>query len=224
LIWVLSTGYSQDSKPNIIYIFDPICSWCYTFNPVMEKLHAKYKDKIDFTVVAGGMITGPKVRTVSEIAEYILEGYSDMEKLSGVKFGEPYLELVKEGSTVLSSVKPCQSVVAFRSLKPELVLNYSHDLQKIFFLKGYNLNEDSTYRSIAKKYNIDEQVFLDKMVSDSIKTATLLDFKKVEEAGVSGFPTLIMRINGQVILITEGFEKLEKLEKKIDKILKQHNG
>ena len=223
-IWVLNTGFAQDSKPNIVYIFDPMCSWCYTFNPIMEKLHAKYKHKVNFTVVTGGMIVGPKVRTISEIAEFIIAGHKDMQNMTGVTFGKPYLDLVKEGSTILSSERPSRAVVAFRNQNPEMAIEFSHHLQKLFFLEGYNLNEDSTYLKIAERFDLNGKNFLLKMDSDTIKTATLQDFKKVEDAGISGFPTLLMRINGKVILITEGFEQLDKLEKKIEKILKQHNG
>ena len=190
----------------------------------MEKIQEKYAGKINFTVVTGGMITGDKVRTISQISDYILAGYKDMELKSNVKFGDNYINLVKEGSTVLHSDKPCKAVVAFRIMDPSKSLNFSHDLQRKLFLYGSSLNEDSTYHNISKEYGIDGIQFLKKMKSDSVKLDLLNDYKKVEEGGITGFPTLIMRINGQVILINTGFEKFEKLEKKIDKILKQHKG
>ncbi|MBC7390222.1 MAG: DsbA family protein [Opitutaceae bacterium] len=223
-IWVLNTGFAQNSKPNVVYIMDPMCSWCYTFNPIMEKLHAKYKHKVDFTVVTGGMIVGAKVRTISEIAEYIIAGHMDMQNMTGVTFGKPYFDLVNEGATILSSERPSRAIVAFRTQNSEKAIDFSHDLQRLFFQEGFNLNEDSTYLKMAQKFDLNGKDFLLRMESDSVKTSTLQDFKKVEDAGISGFPTLLMRINGKVILITEGFEQFDKLEKKIEKILKQHNG
>ncbi len=211
---------AQEPKPTIIYIFDPICGWCYTFNPVIEHLHARYKHKVDFVVVSGGMITGKRMRPISEMSEFILSGYKDMENLTGAHFGEKYLKMVETGTEMLDSEKPSFALTAFKTILPEKVVAFAHLLQKAHFEKGQSYHNDSTYVELARSFNINEKLFIEKMNSDSIKIATHLDFKKTEESGISSFPTMLLQINGKVTLLAEGFNQKEYFEKKMDKMLK----
>lgn len=210
---------AQEQKVTIIYIFDPICGWCYSFNPVIEKLHAKFKDKVNFTIVSGGMIIDKKVRPISNLTEFILSGYEDMQNLTGVKFGEAYIQMVTEGKELLDSERPARAMTAFQSLHPEKSLEFAQKLQEAHFKHGKSLNNESTYHHLAKEFGIDADAFVSLMNSEKIKEATRNDFKKVEEAGINGFPTLLIKIKNQVMPITQGFEKYEKLEKKIEKLL-----
>ena len=214
-------GMAQEQKPTIVYIFDPICGWCYSFNPVIDKLHVKFKHNVDLVVVSGGMIIDKKARPIADMSEFILAGYEDMQNLTGVKFGTPYIQMVEEGKELLDSEKPALATTAFQTLHPHKVLEFVQKLQESHFLYGKSLNNDSTYSHLAKHFGINPAEFLQTMNSDSIKTATRSDFKKVEDAGINGFPTLLIKIGGQVQAITRGYEKYEKLEKKIEKLLSQ---
>ncbi len=218
---VLATE-AQTTKPNIVYVYDPLCSWCYTFDPVMDQLHDKYKGHVDFSVVSGGMIIGSRKKPVSFMEEYILAGYKDMENLTGIKFGDAYLALVKQGTDLLDSEKPSNAVVAYNALHSDRILEFVHELQSAYFLYGNSLNQDSTYLKMAQKFQLDGLSFLGQMKSDSIQKSTQDNFKKVEDSGISAFPTLLLRINGKVLPIVEGFEKFEKLDKKIAKLLKEN--
>ena len=144
-----------------------------------------------------------------------------MENMTGVKFGTPYIEMVKEGKELLDSEKPARAMTAFQTLHPHKALEFARKLQESHFLHGKSYNNDSTYTHLAKHFGLKSAEFLQIVNSDSTKTATRNDFKKVEEAGINGFPTLLIKINGQVSPITHWFEKYEKLEKKIEKLLNQ---
>ncbi|SHK73048.1 protein-disulfide isomerase, contains CxxC motif [Clostridium cavendishii DSM 21758] len=40
-------------KTKIYYVMDPMCGWYYGFGEVIEKIHDKYKEKYDFTILPG---------------------------------------------------------------------------------------------------------------------------------------------------------------------------
>jgi len=41
----------------LIFIIDPMCSWCWGFHPVIEELRQKYTDTYKFSLVVGGLRT-----------------------------------------------------------------------------------------------------------------------------------------------------------------------
>ena len=42
----------------IIYVGDPMCSWCWGFAPVVEKLLVDYRDIADLSLILGGLRPG----------------------------------------------------------------------------------------------------------------------------------------------------------------------
>lgn len=217
---VAGNTHTQGTQPTLVYIFDPLCGWCYSFDIVMEQIHQKYKGKLDFVVIPGGMVTGKRVKPISEVSEDILESIPHLEKTTGAKFGSAYLKMLEEGTELSDSERPSWAMNAFKSLDVEDEFTYAYLLQKALFWEGNSLNQDSTYVKLATKFGIEGNKFLSVMYSDSIKAMTNLGFKQVEETGIHGFPAVLMRKGKEVVLIAEGYEKWEKLDKKIEKFLR----
>lgn len=207
------------SKPTFLYIMDPLCGWCYGFSPVVMQLHEKYKDSLDFRVVPGGMITGERVEPVSKMAGYILQAYHRVEELSGVKFGEPYLDRLREGSTISNSEPPCRALHLFSTLHPEKSIEYTHQLQRALFLDGYDWNDGETYSHIARLFNMDGADFAKQWESEEARYAVQQEFQWVQSAGISGFPCVVVEKNEQYFLAAQGFRSADDVERVVEKIL-----
>jgi len=220
LFFLTAAGKTQESKPTLVYIFDPLCGWCYSFDLVMEQIHQKYTSQLNFVVIPGGMVTGKRVKPVGEVSETLLEHMSHLEHATGAKFGEPYKKMLEEGKEVWDSERPSWAVNAFKTLDVEDEFTYAYALQKALFLNGHSLNQDSTYQKLAQQFGIEPTKFRELMYSDSTKSMTSKGFAQVESIGVQGFPTVLIQKDGKTAVVTEGFEKFEKLDKKIEKALK----
>ena len=217
LLFLTTAGNTQEPKPTLVYIFDPLCGWCYSFDLVMEQIHQKYKSQFNFVVIPGGMVTGKRVKPVGEISEDLLEHMAHLEHATGAKFGEPYKKMLEEGKELWDSERPSWAVNAFKTMDVEDEFTYAYALQKALFLYGNSLNQDSTYHKLAQQFAIDPAKFKELMYSDSIKSMTSKGFSQVESIGIHGFPSVLIQKNGKTTVVTEGFEKLEKLDKKIEK-------
>ena len=65
------TAKPMADKPTFFYVYDALCGWCYGFSPVMQNVAAKYDDRLNFEVISGGMVTGPRVGPIGQVAPYI---------------------------------------------------------------------------------------------------------------------------------------------------------
>ena len=43
---------------HLIYVMDPMCSWCYGFAPVIKRLVAEQEGTLQFKLVMGGLRPG----------------------------------------------------------------------------------------------------------------------------------------------------------------------
>lgn len=207
------------NKPTFLYVMDPLCGWCYGFSPVVVQLQEKYKDRMDFRVVPGGMITGARVEPVAKMASYILQAYTRVEEMSGVKFGEPYLDRLRDGKTISNSEPPCRALHLFSTLQPERAVEYAHQLQRALFLDGYDWNDAATYAHLARLFSIPEKDFVAQLESEEARYAVQQEFQWVQAAGISGFPCVVVEKGEQYFLATQGYRSSEDVERVVEKIL-----
>ena len=205
-------------KGRILYIMDPLCGWCYGFSGVMQELQGRYKSEYEFTVIPGGMITGARVAPVSEMADYILGAYKRVEDYAGVKFGEPYLDLLREGTEINNSEPPCRAIHLFKQKDLGRMLDYAHQLQLKIFRDGKSWNDEQTYRGLAEEFGMDGNEFVSEMNTDECKYGTQQEFQWVQAAGISGFPCAVVEREGKYYMLSQGYKPLAVLEEVLDKI------
>jgi putative protein-disulfide isomerase len=201
-------------KDTITYVFDPLCGFCFAFEPEMKKLEAQYKDKFVFEIIAGGMILGEQEGPIGKVAPHIAYGYKDLEKMSDARFGSAFLnKIMKEGTYKMSSEMPSIAVEIFKSMKPEQAIAFANDVQMMLYFDGISLNEPENYRKLALKYGLNADDFVQKITQPEWKTKTYAQFAAVEKLAVTSYPTLILKKEGTSKILNAGFIKYEKLIK-----------
>lgn len=209
------------NKPKIIYVYDPMCGWCFGFGKVMEEFHTQYKDSFHFDVISGGMVVGEREGPIGDFADYILNAYTRVEEASGMKFGQPYLDQLKTKTFWSSSVKPSIALETFKTFRPADVVAFSHAIQKACFVEGQDLRNDSVYRQLIRPYGINENEFISRLNSGEMHQKASDGFRQSSDWGITGFPTVIMEHNGKLYAVARGFTDLETLRKNIRHVLDQ---
>ena len=203
---------SQDNM-KVIYVYDALCGWCYGFSEVMNQFSEKYKNTTDFEVISGGMITGNRIGPIGEVAPYISWAYKDVEKATGVKFGEKFLnETLKDGKAIFTSIPPAIAMSVFKTLMPDESIKFASKLQKAIYYDGIEPEKLEAYSAIAKSFGANEQQFLEAMKDTSNLKLAQNDFQKSKELGVKGFPSVFVLANGTYHKISSGYVSLKVLE------------
>lgn len=206
-------------RSTILYIMDPLCGWCYGFSPVMQRLQANYKDRFDFRIIPGGMMIGDRVQPVSAMAGYILKAYKTVEEYTGVTFGEPYLDVLREGTEINNSEPPCRAIHTFQQLQPEHGLDFAHQLQLRSFVAGKSFNDETTYRELAAEFGVDSDEFITKMNSEESRYGTQQEFQWVQAAGITGFPCTVLETGGKYYMLAQGYKPYEAVDEVLQSVL-----
>lgn len=205
-------------KPKIIYVYDPMCGWCYGFSPVIKEIENEYKQKFNFEIISGGMVVGDREGPIGDFADYILSAYKRVESTTGIKFGEPYLDLLKKKDYFSSSVKPSIALSYIKEIKPEISISFAYDMQKRLYFDGKLLHENESYLPLLEKYQINKEDFFKAIESDFYKTKAFEDFNTSRKLDVRGFPSVILFKDGKYQFITSGYTSKKELSKALDKI------
>jgi putative protein-disulfide isomerase len=202
------------AKDTIRFVFDPLCGFCYAFEPELKKVVDAYSSKFVFDIIAGGMVIGEQEGPISKVAPHIAYGYKDLEKMSTSKFGDKFLNgILKEGTYKMSSEMPCIAVTVFKSLQPNNAIAFANDVQKLLYFDGTSLNEPQNYKALAIKYDLNADDFILKLTQPEWKTKTYAQFTQAEKLGVEGYPALTLERNGSEQIVVNGFESFKNMIK-----------
>lgn len=177
----------------LIYVMDPLCSWCFAFMPVLQRLaEIAEAEGMSLQIVAGGL------------------------RHEGEK-GTGSIEL-----TIYDNEPPCRAIVSARSLDPSKVLPFVIQLQQGFHSKGMDIMRPNLLVKLAERVGLEAAQFAQLFDSEEMRNATLDDFHWVENLGIVGFPTLLAEAKGQLALLTNGYQPLEQLEPLLKRWLVQN--
>ena len=100
----------------IIFVGDPMCSWCWGFEPVLEKLRKNY----EISFIAGGLRTQGQSVWDQNFKDELLHHWREVEKATGQEFNE---EFFKRKDFVYDTYPSCQAAVTMRKfhLKRHLI-------------------------------------------------------------------------------------------------------
>ncbi len=205
----------------LIYVFDPLCGWCYGFEPVMEKIQSEYKDLIEFEVFPGGMVLEPNAQPIGHMMDYLKEAIPRLEETTGVKISENYLNNILEpGTAVLTSELPSMVYSALHKIYSGREVELARKIQDILYQKGKNTNDLEVYRNLIKESKDKEiKEVAACILSDENRAQTFNFFKKSSDLGVTGFPFLgIVDDQNQVYKVAAGYVPHDTLKEFMDKV------
>ena len=202
-------------KPNMIYIYDALCSWCYGFSPVMLAVYENNRLDFDFEVISGGMILEERVGLV----KYMKGFYQSVEDATGIVFGPGFIHNLEKGDMDFSSEPTAIALSVFKSLKPERAIEFIHQLQNSIFFDGKDPNDIDLYRYLAVNFSIDPDLFESKMTELPFKEAANYDFALARQLQVSSYPAVfIQESDSKFYLIARGYANYETMELRINNV------
>ena len=77
-----STTPSMTDQPTIIYIGDPMCSWCYGIAPELAKLKEAWAGKAEFKVLMGGLRPNATEPIDQEMKDFLAHHWDEVHKRS----------------------------------------------------------------------------------------------------------------------------------------------
>ncbi|MCC3152863.1 DsbA family protein [Hymenobacter sp. BT770] len=207
--------------PELLYIQDPLCGWCYGMSPVINRVQAEFAGRLDVSVLCGGMATGEHVGPIAETWSYIQNALADVEKATGVEFGTAFKVLAEEGSYEYNSEPPSRAIVAFRQITqdPARTVAFAHAVQAALFRNGKDLNDPSAYHALLAPFGVDITEFQRRFDAPETARATQQEFAAVARIGVQGFPTSVVRIGEQGYVLARGYQSYEQVRQGLEQLL-----
>jgi putative protein-disulfide isomerase len=199
---------------HLLYLADPLCSWCYGFGPELAKLLARHREA-QLDVVMGGLRPYNREAASPEFREMLRGHWRHVATASGLPFSEAALD---RAGFVYDTEPACRAVVTARHMDAGGALAYMKAVQTAFYRDGRDMTRGDDLADVAAECGYERGTFHMLFDSQSLRDATRADFARTQHLGVSGFPTLGLVSGNQVYLVTSGYATEDVLEYRIVEI------
>lgn len=199
----------------LIYVGDPMCSWCYGFSPELLEIVEAHKETLQLELVMGGLRPYNK-ESMTDLKSFLTHHWEDVHKASGQEFSYGILD---RSDLVYDTEPPSRAAIVVRELAPEKELTFFKEIQKSFYKDNLDMSHSSSYHVVLKNLEIDTEEFDILYRSNVYKNRIKEDFERARLLGVSSFPTMLVEVDGKATIVARGYAKAEQVIASIDKVI-----
>ena len=204
------------SAPLLWYFADPMCSWCWGFSPVIETLRDEYRERMKIALVLGGLRPGETAPLTAAGREDILHHWHQVHARTGQPFR---FENALPPGFVYDTEPASRAVVTVGGLDPTLIFPLFKSIQSAFYAAGRDVTQSGVLADLAAELGVDATAFLQAFDSDAARAKTQAHFRQARQAGVRGFPALILQQDTRLQTVSNGCQPLDTVRAAIDAAL-----
>jgi putative protein-disulfide isomerase len=211
----------------LIFVGDPMCSWCYGFGKELSALEAR-RPELSIDIIVGGVRAGATDLLDDSGKQFRLGHWARVEQLSGLPFNRNAF-LARE-NFVYNTEPICRAVVAARQIAPEAdQLAMFRALGHAFYVDGLDTTDGEVLAQVAvaaleKLGHVhDVAAFHDEWAALATIAATRAEFAQVRALGIKSFPALLLEANDQLSEISPGYAPVDQLDRQLTAMLQKAN-
>jgi putative protein-disulfide isomerase len=197
----------------IIYIGDPMCSWCWGFSPVINAIQHDFNHEAPLSIVLGGLHAYDDFPMSNDYKTNIRQHWQDVNTATGAIFDYRFFDRDK---FILDTEPACRAVVTIRQIKPDSVLLFYKSISRSFYSENKDTTMLETFKLLVEELDIDFKEFDKQFNSEHTKVETKNDFQFSKKIGVTGFPTLLVKEDEKLALLTAGYKPYKTLRPVIE--------
>lgn len=200
-------------KTEIIYVGDPMCSWCWGISPDLIKLRDHYREsQVAFRILVGGLRPGGGDPWDDQMKDFLKHHWKQVSEKSGQKFGYRLFDLEEFNYDTEPS---CRAVVAARLLVKDREMEFFEVIQRKFYVESQDPNNPSFYASICDEFGINYGDFLNRFESNEVHQETINEFNLNRSWGVRGYPSVLLHHNDQLHQVAYGYSTFDRMKVQI---------
>jgi putative protein-disulfide isomerase len=209
---------------NLIYVADPMCSWCYGFGTTLDALLAEPGDAapLQLAIVMGGLRPFTTESLEPSRAEEIAGHWRHVAEATGQPFSEPGRTALQAPGFVYDTEPASRAVVTVRSLAPKLTWRFLKAVQRAFYADARDVTQADVLADVAEGVGLARADFAHAFASEPMRAATLRDFSQAQEWGIRGFPALLAEHDDHLHLVTHGHVPIATLRERLAGVATAH--
>ncbi|WP_330961148.1 DsbA family protein [Photobacterium sp. 53610] len=176
----------------LYYVHDPMCSWCWGYRPAFQRLRAQLPQHIEVRFVLGGLAPDSDQPMPEEMQQMLQHTWRRIEGQLGTPFNHDFWTHCRPRR---STYPACRAVIAAELQGQGEAMTEA--IQKAYYLRAMNPSDVDTHEQLAEELGLNTAKFAQDLTSEAVQALLEQQLALTAALGVSGFPSLVLEVNGQ---------------------------
>jgi len=210
-------AHTPRTAPELLYIHDPMCSWCWAFRPAFTALRGQLPAELVLRKVVGGLAADTD-QPMPEEMRAKLKGIwrTIQEVVPGTRFNFAFWE---DCTPRRSTYDACRAVLAARRLSPRHEDLMIEAIQRAYYLEARNPSDVDTLIELASGIGLDRAGFAAELSGDAVEARLREELAFARSPPFRGFPSLAVHARGRLYPVDVDYLDAEPMRRRIEAIL-----
>lgn len=185
----------------LLYIMDPMCSWCWAFSPTLEAIKHTFPS-LPVEYIMGGLAADSETMMPQNQQNTIHAIWQHIEEKTATQFNYDFWT---QCSPRRSTWRACRAVILAEQLKPGSAELMVSAIQHAYYLNAQNPSDTETLTLLAESLGINVLEFTSSLDSKSTQQKLQEQMSIAQQLDVNGFPALRFFDGEQFIIVSDGY-------------------
>ncbi|EGA64307.1 DsbA family protein [Vibrio brasiliensis] len=204
----------MSTSNKLYYVFDPMCSWCWGYKPVWQKITQALQDKIDIQYVVGGLAPDSDQPMPEEMQQQIASYWKKIEDFLGTEFNYDFWS---QNTPRRSTYPSCRAVMAARKQGAEQSMLAA--IQSAYYLQARNPSDNDVLIDLANDIGLDVARFEADLLSEELNQQFMQELEFARSIGGNSFPSLFVATEQGVVELQVDYQSAETTIDQVEQIL-----
>jgi len=178
-------------QDTLIYVHDPMCSWCWGFEPTRQKIFAAIAGRMQIRRMVGGLAPDSDAPMPEAMRSMLQQTWQRIEQMiPGTEFN---FDFWQKCSPRRSTYPANRAVIAAREQGDEFDAQMTARIQQAYYLEARNPSDNSTLIELATDIGLDSERFATSLVADITQQKLVAEIQATREMGIDSFPSLAVQ-------------------------------
>lgn len=203
----------------LLFVTDPICSWCWATLPELEQLMQAFDQRLSFILKCAGLQVGSQKPLTELHTRQLVELWQQVAETTGQKFA---FELPADTAFIYHSELACRALQIARMHLGEEPWALFHDMQEAFYVHCRNLGDPDVLYELVASTGVSEADFHHAMTDEMVVQLTRDEFDWCEALGSQALPSIWLDLGDGPKLVCGGYATADYLIPEIRARLTTH--
>lgn len=181
--------------PTLIYIHDPMCSWCWGFRPTLHALLDGLPPDIRVQRLLGGLAPDSAEPMPTAMRAQLQHTWRQIQqRIPGTRFN---FDFWTRCAPRRSTFPACRAVIAARLQATELDQAMTEAIQRAYYLEARNPSDRDTLIALATEIGADADRFAHALDAPDTQRTLDAEMTRARAMGISAFPSLVLHHKGR---------------------------
>ena len=190
---------SAQRPTRLLYVTDPMCSWCWGFRPTLARLE-EVAVGVPVELVLGGLAPDSSEPMPEETRAYVQAAWRAVSARTGASFN---FEFWERCAPRRSTWPACRAVLLGRAAGKERELFAA--IQSAYYERALNPSDSEVLADLAEEVGMEREAFLEALHGPRAQATLEADRALASELGARSFPSLGVEHDGRLELLFSGW-------------------